>query len=679
MKKLIALILIITLLTSVISFADTYEVQYKDYADKLKEIGVFKGTITGFELDREPTRIEAAIMFVRLLGAEKEALDKKYKHPFTDVPSWASDYVGYLYHKNLTNGVTTTTFGSTNNIKATSYFTFILRALGYDDKSGDFVWDQSLEFSINNSLISQNDFNELKENAFLRDNVAKISYFALNMPLKDKKTKLIEKLIDLNVIDRITANKIGLVEEINEISLSDNTIIDIEDTSLRNKVIETLNLKSNQDITFGDMKKLTSLANDTWIEISSLKGLEYAINLESLHLNKLTCDNENLFYIQNLTKLKDLEILIFYESPYLGEVSDISFLKNLINLEKLSLNFSTTGGKTIDASVLKNNQNLKELSFTFCNIKDISSLDNLNNLEKIYIDYTQIVDYTVFNSFKKLKSLYLEEGMYTHGRKLELSDLPDLEKIILGDNTPIKSLKLSNLPNLETVISVFGKISEISFSDVNKLERIELFSHEIEDISSIANVTNLKELSIPGNKIKDISSLKNLENLMYLNIAGNPLGDGAMDILKSIRNHASIIVDEEFDITNLEILSDDEPTTKLTSEIIDRLKSYPYYRREPIVGFDDADSVHKWIYDIFQDAIILEENEKVFTNKNLTYQTWNNHCAIRYLYQVTLEDGTVEEQDSEFEFLVTYNSEGQKIMRMVADRALSEKKVMKKD
>lgn len=72
------------------------ENKYEYYANKLKEIGVFKGTDSGFELDREPTRIESAVMFVRLLGAELEAMEKKYEHPFTDVPEWATDHVGYL-------------------------------------------------------------------------------------------------------------------------------------------------------------------------------------------------------------------------------------------------------------------------------------------------------------------------------------------------------------------------------------------------------------------------------------------------------------------------------------------------------------------------------------------------------------------------------------------------------
>lgn len=86
MKKLGALLVITMLLLSTTSFvagnsANQNEVKYKEYVEKLKELQVFKGTSTGFELDREPTRLEAAVMFVRLLGAEEEAKKKNYGHP----------------------------------------------------------------------------------------------------------------------------------------------------------------------------------------------------------------------------------------------------------------------------------------------------------------------------------------------------------------------------------------------------------------------------------------------------------------------------------------------------------------------------------------------------------------------------------------------------------------------
>ncbi len=239
---LIALLITI-LLTSVTIYANTYQVKYEDYAAKLKEIGVFKGTSSGFELDREPTRIEASIMFVRLLGAEKEAQEKKYEHPFTDVPAWASDYVGYLYHEKLTNGTSPTTFGSNDLMVANSYFTFILRALGYSDADGDFSWDKSIEFAKNNDLIADSDYLELNSSTFLRDHIAKVSYLAFKMQLKDSEISLAEKLVDMGAIDEDKARDIGL----------SGTVVYGEPTTELTE--EDISILQNYDNMFGEPKE----------------------------------------------------------------------------------------------------------------------------------------------------------------------------------------------------------------------------------------------------------------------------------------------------------------------------------------------------------------------------------------------------------------------------------------
>lgn len=95
-----------------------YQSRNQAKAETLKELGLIKGSEKGFELDRPPTRLEGSVMLVRLLGKESEALNKHYSHPFNDVPSWASDYVGYLYQNNLTNGMGNSQFGSNQLISS---------------------------------------------------------------------------------------------------------------------------------------------------------------------------------------------------------------------------------------------------------------------------------------------------------------------------------------------------------------------------------------------------------------------------------------------------------------------------------------------------------------------------------------------------------------------------------
>ncbi|MDA3847181.1 MAG: hypothetical protein PF505_11665 [Vallitaleaceae bacterium] len=150
------------------------------YAEVLNELDLFKGTNNGYELDRQPTRLEGLVMFIRLIGKEAEALalndNVSY---FTDVPDWGRGYVNYAYENGLTLGIGGGEFGSDHLMQARDYMTFIMRALGYDDMNNDFAWSSSLEDGLSYDIISENMYTILKNKAFLRDDVVGISYIAL--------------------------------------------------------------------------------------------------------------------------------------------------------------------------------------------------------------------------------------------------------------------------------------------------------------------------------------------------------------------------------------------------------------------------------------------------------------------------------------------------------------------
>ena len=210
--KAIILVFILSILFTN-SVIHAYENKYVEQANQLKIINVFRGTDLGFELEREPTRIEGGVMFVRLLGGENEALARQYEHPFSDVPEWANPYIGYLYEYELTNGVSDTLYGSNLNMQAKSYITFVLRALGYDEVLGDFTWHNALEYAFSKDLINQEIYQELKGNMFYRDQVAKLSYDALFLKLKKHEATLGEKLVSQGAISKVAANSIGIIDD----------------------------------------------------------------------------------------------------------------------------------------------------------------------------------------------------------------------------------------------------------------------------------------------------------------------------------------------------------------------------------------------------------------------------------------------------------------------------------
>jgi alpha-tubulin suppressor-like RCC1 family protein len=209
MKKMSILIVILSLVFSTSLYASSND----EYAEKLNEIGILKGTENGLELDRFPTRIEGLVMFIRLLGQEENVNSGSFNHPFLDVPSWADNYVGWAYENGYANGISATEFG-TENISAKSYLTFVLRALGYDDNNNDFSWSYAVEFSNKIGLISDEEAALYTSSSFLRDHVAKISYTSLSIQRKDG-IKMSNYLIENGFFDKDVFNSINMISNNN--------------------------------------------------------------------------------------------------------------------------------------------------------------------------------------------------------------------------------------------------------------------------------------------------------------------------------------------------------------------------------------------------------------------------------------------------------------------------------
>ena len=200
-KKIVKLILILTIVLIMSFTALTVEQGiYLEEADQLHSLSLLKGTGNGYELEREPTRLEGLVMLIRLVGKEDEAL-KMSNDPsaFTDVPNWARGYANYANEFGLVNGVGDNLFGSSNNLSAQNYVTFMLKALEYDEGEGDFSY-KSINFANEIGLLSDNDVKEISSQPFLRDHLVKISMLALKANIKGENNSLLEKLFQEEAI-----------------------------------------------------------------------------------------------------------------------------------------------------------------------------------------------------------------------------------------------------------------------------------------------------------------------------------------------------------------------------------------------------------------------------------------------------------------------------------------------
>lgn len=271
MKKFYKSLIVGAALSAAVS-VNASAADFTNCADALNQMGLFKGTTSGYELDRAPTRGEAAAMLVRLLGKETEALEKNYQTPFTDVPDWAKPYVGWLYENKLTNGTSDTTYGTTANCTAQMYSTFLLRTLGYSDTATnpDFTYNNAIDFAEQKGVV---DIGNCDEDNFLRDHVVAMSYTALATEPKDAKYD--------NLLDKLVAD--GAVDSAKAKTYQDKFDLYDEYAQLVEKNAEITNMEADVKMTM-DMK----MNNASVMNVDMDSKVAAIMNLEQMDKSKIS-------------------------------------------------------------------------------------------------------------------------------------------------------------------------------------------------------------------------------------------------------------------------------------------------------------------------------------------------------------------------------------------------------
>ena len=183
MKKIISLVLCMVmsvslLLPSYVMASDT-STHFEYEAQMLYNLGLFKGTENGFDLDKPCDRLQGSTLFIRLLGEEKDAVNNPKSHPFSDVQnSWASPYIGQMYQQGYTKGISATEYGI-SNMTANQFATFCLRALNYNDSAGDFYYNSALDKMLELRIINQEAYDIISNQDFTRDCAVKLAYSTL--------------------------------------------------------------------------------------------------------------------------------------------------------------------------------------------------------------------------------------------------------------------------------------------------------------------------------------------------------------------------------------------------------------------------------------------------------------------------------------------------------------------
>lgn len=200
----------ITSKTAVLDYQGPYSfelsdgVDYNAMASALKQLNLFRGSFTGygegFDLELGPTRLQALIMFIRVLGEEEAALAWTGETPFTDLTkgSQAEQYVGYAYERGYTNGYSATQFKPGNAVNAAQYVEFVLRAMGYSSSANTDL-SNTLERAELSGVLTSGEVEALRADRFLRADLVYVSYYALEADLPDGEQTLAGMLMDKGV------------------------------------------------------------------------------------------------------------------------------------------------------------------------------------------------------------------------------------------------------------------------------------------------------------------------------------------------------------------------------------------------------------------------------------------------------------------------------------------------
>lgn len=173
---------------------------YNAMAQALKSIRLFRGSLTGFgsgfDLEVSPTRLQALIMFIRLLGEEDEALAYSGAIPFTDIETGSEParYIGYAFSKGYTNGYTKTTFCPSQKVNAYQFAEFVLRALGYSSTANTDL-TKTLSRAETCGVLTSGEVAALSSAPFLRADLVYISYYALDAQVSGKEQTLRQSLV----------------------------------------------------------------------------------------------------------------------------------------------------------------------------------------------------------------------------------------------------------------------------------------------------------------------------------------------------------------------------------------------------------------------------------------------------------------------------------------------------
>lgn len=207
-KRILSLFCVLVLLAGALPSASALQGEAARAADTLATLGLIDTAVSGdYGLNEPASRAQAAVLLVALAGARQEAENDNWISGFTDVPAWARAEITYAAHRGWASGAALTEFKPDSTVTANAWFTFLLRMLGYSDKSGDFAVSGAAVFAQQIGLAARG-----YSGGLTRGQLYQSAADALTFSYKDGSATVIGRLVERTPSIRAAANALGLME-----------------------------------------------------------------------------------------------------------------------------------------------------------------------------------------------------------------------------------------------------------------------------------------------------------------------------------------------------------------------------------------------------------------------------------------------------------------------------------
>lgn len=262
--------------------------------------------------------------------------------------------------------------------------------------------------------------------------------------------------------------------------VTDTAEVSVPDSVLAAAIRKQLGLQSAEAITRSALSRLIFL--DVPQGAASLKGLEYAVNLERLSIGK-------------------------------GSISDLSPLTELTSLVSLDL----SGNRVQNLSPLSKLANLRILNLSQNEISSLTPLKTLNLLHTILLPYNRL-DLSTASAATATINGWREQGT-------KVWYLPQNGMVSPQNPTAVVNISDSALRQAVCEQLRMASGSVLTEADLARLTYLKAPGQKIASLGGLEKAVNLSVLDLYGNNLQDISQLKGLP-LAYLDVQSNYLPTG---------------------------------------------------------------------------------------------------------------------------------------------------------